>query len=117
MITVVVDLKNPNSIVVPDGLCNEFVLNLIEKFNKDKNPIKVEIGTDVLLNCFRIAILKGNINLNEIEIKTPNEKFEINEYGKIIKWPKDYESYSDATIEELLLFQSKKVKENANNKA
>lgn len=102
MLTIKLNFKNDKANVIPDGLCTDFVSETIKQYKENKEPMIVEIGTEVLFLCFRVAIKEKAISFDEIEFITENGKIEVSQNGKLMNAPNDYFCYWEDALFKLL---------------
>lgn len=60
---------NPKAITFPDGLVEEFVEGVLQD-HKNKGFVSYKIGSELILNYFRVAIKEGKLSNTELEFYT-----------------------------------------------
>lgn len=113
MLVVEYDARNGGAI--PDGLVEEYVKQeiMIHEALKEQGGGDRHIctGGEVVVNGFRLAIVKGEIKANEICFLFKGEKIQANKYGNLESWPIGFCDIGMDLAGDILTYQVSKRKE------
>jgi hypothetical protein len=95
-----------DGIAVPDGRAAAYVTKILQnvtnEFAQEElypdeiiDPIKVRVGTSLIIDYFRLAVVAGSLKPEEIKFTVKNhlgEKqiLDINEKGRLSRWPENF---------------------------
>lgn len=83
MITLVYD--DMYGTVMPEARVEGWVNSFIDDHNGYDVPITY--GQELILNYFRLAIVEGRLDHNDIRVQYQDELISINEKGRLSRWP------------------------------
>jgi len=90
-------------VAVPDGVIKDYAQDHL-------NCEVLVIGSENLLLELRLQRLKGN--LSELIVIVDGEKIQVNEYGILDKWPKNFANFAIHNCTEILRLQREKRDKN-----
>ena len=82
-------------LVVPDGLVEETVQDLIQQHRVGKTSV-VAVASDLFVAAFRLAILNDQLHHEEVEFQFDTTILQADTYGKLPAFPYDDVSCSYA---------------------
>ncbi len=74
----------------PDSAVDEWVRCQISLHERTKRDYEYNIGSELIIDRFRLAMINNEIDINQVEFWFNNEKLTHNEYANIIPWPLDF---------------------------
>ena len=90
MLTINIDLTNPEAVLVADGLAKDYVANVVADYNKSGASQTVTVGTEVLANWFRVALSDKEIDGEHIRFTSPYGDVEVESDGKYKSTPENF---------------------------
>ena len=74
-----------NGLALPEGAIKGFVDQYIADYC-EKN-VHLIYSQELILEYFRLAIVRGELDHNTIQVKYIDDLVQINEYGYLSRWP------------------------------
>ena len=108
MIKIIYDPKNGQT--VPDKRVDSFVKQWISSNAYVDKDIELRIGSEIIIDRFRLAILNEEIDINQIEVWFEDKHLVHNEYGVFKTYPEGFCDTSVNFVERLLMGGIKKRK-------
>jgi hypothetical protein len=109
-----VEFDGYDGIAVPDGKASEYVANVLRTVTKEFaqedlypdeiiDPVKVRVGTSLMIDFFRLAVVSGSLKPEHIKFVFKDHKdsknlLEVDENGRLSRYP---EGFCDHTTEVL----------------
>ena len=87
---------------LPDGKCKEYANQLVSAASIAEEPIDVVISNHLVFNEIRIAVKKGLILPEDVEIRFNNELIRIYPSGGVSPWPDGFCDHIDKQLLELI---------------
>lgn len=77
---------------------------------EETSDLELRLSTSIIITAIRLEIAKGNIDYNKIKFQYKNKKFQANEYGVILDWPKGFCDIETDLCEQILRVAMEKRK-------
>jgi hypothetical protein len=125
MFIVYYEPHNDKVILLPDSLCEQYVLDTIkaykEKWKKETGFISITVGQELIINYIRLYICRGILDFNDVEFHFDNLHGRVyilkpNRYGRLSEWPVGFCNYTDQILMGLLenMLETPEEKNNVN---
>lgn len=102
---IIVEYNPTSDYVVPDAEVEKYVDDVLNYY-KNTNPtvfgLKITVGSEIIIQAFRVAIKEGRISHNDIVFEYNGERLPPDSYGRLCKWPKGFCSISLEFLSRLL---------------
>jgi hypothetical protein len=106
----VVNYDPHNGHAVPDAKIKEFVKVAIETHEDLGNNV-VEVGSELIIGEFRVAIIDGLIPHDQIVFRFEGQVIVPNEYARLPAWPQGFCDYGDTQCRHVLVAASRKLRQ------
>lgn len=95
----------------PDSVVDEWVRCQISLHDTTKRDYEYNIGSELIIDRFRLAMIKNEIDINQVEFWFKDEKLIHNEYANIRPWPSDFCTTHNDVAYEIITIQVNKRNE------